>query len=97
MIVKFCKECKWSFPEPDFEWNLKCCNPVVNSSDSWALGSTKTPGSSCTSERDKVWYDFTFPKCGRSGKLWAPRSSEEKRSATANPVTLNDAIKDWTT
>lgn len=64
--VKFCKECKYSKPDAQSAWTLKCLHPKVNKNDHWALGSTKLEGVSCTSERERGW----FSPCGKRGKLF---------------------------
>jgi hypothetical protein len=64
---KYCTECKWSEPEKNSEWNLRCKNPIVNSKDPWSLAATVIyGGSSCRDERDK----YFFAACGIKGKLW---------------------------
>jgi len=63
---KYCTECKWSEPEKNTEWNLRCKNPIVNSKDPWSLAATVIYGSSCRDERDK----YFFAACGIKGKLW---------------------------
>lgn len=63
----FCRDCKWSEPEKNSEWNLRCQNPTVNCHDAWALASTVNGrGVSCHAERDKKWP----AKCGMRGALW---------------------------
>lgn len=63
-----CKDCKWSRPEPQSDWNLRCTHPVVNSRDAWALASGRGPGG--TSARDERAKRGIFVKCGMKGKLW---------------------------
>lgn len=68
---KYCKDCKWSKwskPEENYNWNLRCVNPVVNSKDSWALSATSISGTNAREQRDRRWY--SFPACGMAGKLW---------------------------
>jgi len=65
---KYCKDCVWSKPEENFEWNLRCHNHIVNGSDSWALASSKMNGTNTREERELKWY--SFPACGMAGKLW---------------------------
>ena len=70
---KFCKDCSWSKPEENSEWNLRCHEPHVNCKDEWALASVKTNGSNCVSERAMTW--ISFPACGKQGKLYEPRTT----------------------
>lgn len=102
MKVKYCKDCKWSFPEPQFEWNLKCSNQIVNSNDPWALSSSKVYiGTSCNEERKKKW----FSKCGMKGKQWEEKDmissikndviEEKVESFGCDAKTLKDAIRVW--
>jgi hypothetical protein len=72
MKVKLCRECKHSMPEPNFEWNLRCMHPIVNSKDSWALAGTKPHGSCAREERSIKW----FAPCGMRGSLWEPKMEE---------------------
>lgn len=65
--IKLCRECKWSEPEANSEWNLRCQHVTVNRHDAWALASTVVGrGVSCHTERDKKWP----AKCGMRGALW---------------------------
>jgi hypothetical protein len=64
MSVKFCRDCKFSVPEKRSEWNLRCINEDVNSTDVWALSQSEFLGTSCRDERSKFW----FGKCGMNGK-----------------------------
>lgn len=64
--VKFCKDCKYSKPEVNSAWILRCTNPTVNRNDEWALSSVDISGSSCREERSKK----LFAQCGMNGKLW---------------------------
>lgn len=69
IFPKYCKDCKYSEPERDSNWNLRCMHPIVNSEDAYALsGSVAIRGSSCSMERGKksIWYS----KCGMKGRLW---------------------------
>ena len=67
MDIKLCRDCKWSYPEENSPWNLKCLNQRVNAKDAWALSSTKPyAGTSCTDQRRVKW----FAVCGMKGKLW---------------------------
>lgn len=66
MKPKFCAECKYSKPETNSPWNLRCVNPYVNANDSWALSSSTIHGTTCSTERDKRF----FAACGMKGKLW---------------------------
>ena len=66
----FCRDCRFSEPERDASWNLKCKNPIVNARDEWALASSAGgAGTSCKDERRVIW----FAACGRKGKLWEPK------------------------
>jgi len=68
--VKFCKDCNWSKPEVNFEWNNRCYNPAVVSKNGWALSNNckneESCGVACVDERGKKW----FAVCGMKGKLW---------------------------
>jgi len=64
---EFCVECKWSVPEKNSEWALRCLNPKVNAKDTWALSAASIgEGTSCRAEREVEW----FAACGMKGKLW---------------------------
>ena len=64
---KYCRDCKWSAPETNSEWTLRCHCPTVNAKDNYALASTALGrGVSCSQERDKKWP----AKCGMRGALW---------------------------
>jgi hypothetical protein len=63
---RFCKDCKWSMPEKNSDWNLKCVHPKVMSKDAWALAHATSPGVSCRDERKVQW----FPACGQTGHLF---------------------------
>ena len=65
-----CKDCKWSSPEPGFEWNLRCHQPTVNADDPWALASGGGVGTRCQSERGRATL---LARCGKGGKLWEAR------------------------
>lgn len=65
---KFCRDCVFSKPEVNSEWNLRCHNPHVSVTDEWNLSSSKIAGTSCVHERGKLW--FQFPACGKAGKLY---------------------------
>ncbi len=65
-IVKLCKDCKWSQPEKNSNWNLRCQCPEVNAKDAWALSQTTFEGTSCHTERSEKW----FAACGMKGKMW---------------------------
>ena len=71
--VKFCKDCKWSFPNPKSDWELRCKHPVVNSNDEWALAYPSFQGTLCRSEREVTW----FAKCGMKGKLWENKNTDD--------------------
>ena len=65
----FCKDCKYSFPEENSSWNLKCKHPKVNAIDPYALASTESiPGTSCREERAVKYTPWAA--CGQVGKLW---------------------------
>jgi hypothetical protein len=64
--VKYCTDCKWSKPEINSEWNLRCAHPEVNARDPWALSAKVIGGTSCREEREVRW----FATCGMKGKLW---------------------------
>jgi len=64
--IKLCTYCKYSNPEKNSNWNLRCTNQFVNAKDSWALSQQVFEGSSCREEREKKW----FAACGMSGKQW---------------------------
>lgn len=66
-----CRDCKWSKPEDERYWNLRCIHPVINANDSWALSSTKLGGGTCC--RDERAKRGWFTKCGMKGKLWEPK------------------------
>ena len=70
MFVKFCKDCIWSSISKSSDWELRCLNPIVNATNSYALSRTSISyeGTHCHVERDKGF--FSFPKCGMKGKLW---------------------------
>lgn len=65
-IVKLCRECKHSTPDPDASWALRCMHPNVNAKDSYALGGSKPYGSNARNEREKG----IFAPCGMRGALW---------------------------
>lgn len=65
---KLCRGCKWSAPEKNSEWTLRCTCPRVNANDAWALSATDIRGTSCSTERDRG----IFAPCGKRGKLWEP-------------------------
>jgi hypothetical protein len=65
-----CRDCKWSISVEQRQWELRCINPKVNASDSWALSAGYEMwaiGTDCRAERDKTSW---FSKCGMKGKLW---------------------------
>ena len=65
---KFCKDCKYSVPEKNSTWNLRCLHPVVNMDDAWALAGTEIRGTDCRSERElSRWH---FRTCNKTGRLW---------------------------
>lgn len=66
---KFCRDCKWSIPEPKFEWNLRCTHPTTNAGDSWALADPTIRGSDARAERERGW----LAPCGKRGRLWEPK------------------------
>jgi hypothetical protein len=63
-----CKECKWSKPEANSDWNLRCTHPFVNSRDPWALSAGR--GSGGTTAREERGKRSWFAACGMKGKLW---------------------------
>ena len=66
-----CSECKFSKPEENSAWNLKCINPQVNAKDSYALASASCfRGSDCRGEREKKTW---FAVCGMAGRKWEPK------------------------
>lgn len=69
--VVFCRDCRFSEPDPTSTWQLRCHHPEVNRNDAWALASgTLGRGTDCRTEReDKGW----FSDCGRLGKLYEPK------------------------
>lgn len=92
MLVKFCKNCEWSRPEPGFEFNLLCTNPIVNKNDPWALASGKDFSStSCREERKGRW----FSKCGMKGKLWEQKHAKFEHCDRSAQETLKHAIDKW--
>jgi len=66
----FCRDCRYSAPEPKSEWNLRCHHPQVNCKDEWALASSTNDGSNARDERTIKW----FAACGQKGKLYEPRA-----------------------
>jgi hypothetical protein len=69
----FCKNCMYSVPEKNYEWNNLCINPKVVSKYPWALANNfegKPNGKSCRDERSKKSW---FALCGMKGKLWEPK------------------------
>ena len=68
---KFCRDCIWSKPEINSEWNLRCHHPEVVCKDEWALGNAKNNGSSTNEERK---LNFIWSACGRAGKLYESRT-----------------------
>ena len=65
---KFCRDYKFSQPQKDSEWNLKCINDLVAENDAWTLSAQKNEGVDCRLEREKTWT--SFPVCGKAGKLF---------------------------
>lgn len=67
--VKLCRECKWSVDSQHYD--LRCCNPLVNGADPWALSCKDSDyaGTNCRSEREKTW----FAVCGRKGKQYVEK------------------------
>ena len=68
-----CRDCKWSTPEPKFEWNNLCTHPKVVSKDRNALARNREGQpyySSCVDERGKAF----FAPCGIRGKLWTSKN-----------------------
>lgn len=73
MLVKLCRECRWSIESGD-GFNLLCVNPFVIKKDEWVLASKEQRGTSCYEERGKDWSNSWFPACGRAGKLFDKKS-----------------------
>jgi len=71
-LVRLCRDCKHSMPEPRSEWNLRCMNPEVNARDSWALSSVHPHGSSARDERETNMTMRGLKPCGMRGALWEP-------------------------
>lgn len=71
MTVKLCNKCKWSVPEVNATWNLRCTNEEVNKKDPWALSAVVFSGSSCREERESRF----FAACGMKGKLWEAKNA----------------------
>lgn len=65
-----CKDCRYSEPEKDSSWTLRCVHPKVNAKDSWALAasSDRHRGTTCHDERNKRWP----AACGMRGAQWEP-------------------------
>lgn len=78
-LVKFCRDCKYSIPEPSSEWTLRCTHPVVNAQDPWALTGVQPHGSSARDERSRTWGILGRPPCGMRGALWAPKDKNLER------------------
>ena len=66
MEPKFCNECKWSNPDKDSAWSLRCFNRYVIAKDSWALSNASSNGTNCHTEREGIFFNV----CGMSGKKW---------------------------
>jgi hypothetical protein len=65
-MLKLCRECKYSVKVPN-DYGLRCASPEVNSSDPWALSSSKEWAfTDCRAERGRKW----FAVCGIKGKKW---------------------------
>jgi hypothetical protein len=70
--VVFCRDCRFSEPDQNSPWSLRCHNPEVNRHDSWALASSsKGRGSDCQGERKQGGW---FAVCGIEGKKYEVRS-----------------------
>lgn len=68
--IKLCKDCKWSIPDKQSPWALRCINLSVNSKNAWALSRAKFNGSDASDERsNRSW----FAVCGMKGKLHEPK------------------------
>lgn len=75
--LKYCTECKYSQPEINSTWNLRCMHSAVNAKDSWALSSKFINGTGCREERELTWW--YFPSCGKAGKLWEIRLDSDPK------------------
>lgn len=74
MMVKFCRDCKWSRPEAERPWALRCMNPEVNRRDAWALSTGgESYGTDTSTERSLNWL---IGICGMRGALWEPKQPE---------------------
>ena len=71
MKVKACRNCAWSEPENNSEWNLVCMHPEVNKGDVWYLGSALSNGSNCREARKQIW---PFGACGKRGALYEEKN-----------------------
>jgi len=66
-----CSDCKYSEPEENSSWSLRCQHPKVNGSDPYALASSKKArGTDCRGERDRRNF---WAVCGIKGKAWEPK------------------------
>lgn len=80
-----CLDCKWSKPEPRFEWNNRCFHPKVIARDPWALSNNyegQPVGVSCRDERQKR---SLFAPCGMSGRLWERKADALAAAEKADP------------
>lgn len=74
MIVKLCKDCKWSIVDPTSPWQLLCANVEVNRKDPWVLSSSKASGTNSRTERKGRW----FAVCGMVGKKWELKDANSR-------------------
>lgn len=67
---KFCRDCKHLIDMGSCydDYSLKCGHGEVVKRDFMALASPKHDGEYCYRQRAKPW--FTFPACGKAGKLY---------------------------
>jgi len=74
MKLKFCKDCKWSEPEKNFEWNNYCYHVFVVGANARALATNDKNGVECVDERRKRSW---FSNCGIHGKLWEAKVEQD--------------------
>lgn len=69
MLIKFCKNCKYSISGGSC--SLSCIHPILNINDPFVLSLSDiyASGTNTTEERKKTW----FGKCGIKGKLYEPK------------------------
>lgn len=77
--VKLCRDCRYSIPEHNSDWNLYCLNPKVNSRDPYALaGNGEIIGTHARSERSRRVIWFNKNACGMRGALWEPKKGDNQ-------------------